>query len=232
MIKEIDFSSLREFITDPFRYDEVVEFALSKLQTELVRVWGSLARDSLKAARKEYISSLEADDKGKFVKGIILRGWLPNAIEDGIGPFDMKAGFEGSSKKKTYPGGWYLTIPKRHGTPGTVSFDSVLPKEVYKSIYAVPEEYKVKTVRQRIYDQGKLLYDQYESKSNIFDGLKRINRLGGGSQYVTFRRVSSKSDPESWIHSGIQARHFMEQALSNMNLEAELNNAVDEIMNR
>lgn len=72
-----------------------------------------------------------------------LVGMLPNMLESGIDPFDMKEGFRRSAKaiRKMVKGKngamemrWYLTIPFRHATSGalgeSMAFASQMPKEV------------------------------------------------------------------------------------------------------
>jgi hypothetical protein len=42
----------------------------------------------------------------------------------------------------------------------------------------------------------------------------------GHSQYLTFRRISDKSDPKSWQHPGVEARPISEAVAENTKQEA------------
>jgi hypothetical protein len=46
----------------------------------------------------------------------------------------------------------------------------------------------------------------YTWKTGQFHGMVRFSNSVGGSQYITFRRVSRNSDPHSWMHPGVKPR--------------------------
>jgi hypothetical protein len=51
----------------------------------------------------------------------------------------------------------------------------------------------------------------YTWKASPYAGMYRIQKVYGNAtqyQYVTFRRVSDNSDPNSWWHPGLTARRF------------------------
>jgi ABC-type oligopeptide transport system substrate-binding subunit len=50
---------------------------------------------------------------------------------------------------------------------------------------------------------------------NIYEGLVKSTKPQH-SGYCTFRRISDKSDDNSWIHKGFSAHKFMEKALQNI----------------
>jgi len=69
----------------------------------------------------------------------------------------------------------------------------------------------------------------YEAKVPTFQGLKRstkVYELRKGGVYTSFRRVSSKSADNSWIHRGLKANHFLQKGLDNANLQVVIDNAV------
>lgn len=73
-------------------------------------------------------------------------------------------------------------------------------------------------------------YAAYTHRSPIAQGIRREERLYEGalqSKYVSFRRVSDKSDPNSWIHGGLQARDFMPRAVENTDKEAIAADTID-----
>lgn len=191
--------------------DKLTETCVNAVTAAIYANWEALAKQRLHSAAPEYLQNLIRVDKGKFEKQIILTGVLPNMIEQGASPFDMKEGFKKSSKVKyTIPvynkkgqqvnkgGDWYLTIPFRIGTPGALGqagFSGVMPSAVYnvmrkraagKGLTAseIPEPYQVPRSRQAILDEkGSMLYGEYQHKSSIYEGLtKRRAQYGKTAQ--------------------------------------------------
>lgn len=190
----------------------------------------------LKQVRQEYIRSIyiEKPDPETLIVG--LSGWLPNAVEKGLQPFDMKEGFSKSDKRKpayrkNRRTGWYLTIPFRIGIPSTIGdssiFSNIMPEKVYEVAKEklktnsdrlretdLPPEFQIKGVRSEVTNNiTNQVFPSYTHKSSIYEGMQRSPKEFH-SQYVTFRRVSDLSDPNSWIHSGIVAHNLMEKTLN------------------
>lgn len=193
------------------------------------------AGQELKQTRAEYQRAIYIEAPTEDSISIGLAGWLPNAIEQGIQPFDMKEGFSRSDKRKpayrkNASTGWYLTIPFRHGTPGIVAdsgiFSTVMPGPVYQAaksllktendllrVKDLPPEFQIKGVRKEVVNNiTKQVFPEYTHKSSIYEGMKKSS-VEHHSQYVTFRRVSDLSDVNSWIHSGIEAHNLMMRTL-------------------
>lgn len=62
--------------------------------------------------------------------------------------------------------------------------------------------------------------DPYTWKHSPYEGIYKIRKhyeKATQSQYISFRRVSGKSDPSSWWHPGIAARNFTERLKSFVN---------------
>lgn len=74
-------------------------------------------------------------------------------------------------------------------------------------------------VGQRLYRGMGLIEKGYTWKSSPFAGLRREGEPGHRS-YATYRAVSDKSGPYSWIHPGITALHFIKNALNGFKPEA------------
>lgn len=215
-----------------------IENVLDEVSTRFTQEWHNTAGEVLKQTKKEYQESIyieKIEGAGTVIVG--LKGWLPNAIEQGIEPFDMKEGFKNSSKRKfKKDGGWYLTIPFRFGTPGIVGeseiFSNIMPEEVYKaalselrgsskkqlSAKSLPAEFQVKGVRPEVKNNttGKI-FEAYQHKASIYEGMRRSNKEHHG-HYMTFRRVSDRSDENAWIHTGIEPRNLMNKTLQNFNI--------------
>lgn len=141
-----------------------------------------------------------------FSGAVILNGQFPNMLESGFAAFDEKVGFSKSSRRHTTKdGGWYLTIPLRHSTPGSFMYGPPMTNQIYSQA-------KLLTNRQHLTISGgqKTSWKGYVHKNNIYDGLTRVIKSYPGnngkttkqSQYFTFRRVSNSSDPDSWYHPG------------------------------
>jgi len=224
--------------------DEVKQFTsniISELATEFAMHWDKAA-SVLTSSRVEYKNSIyvEKVDDNNYIVG--LNGWLPNSIEQGLSGFDQKLGFESSSKKHfTKSGGWYLTIPFRHAHSGAIGessiFTNVMPSKIYKeakkleigeglSVKNLPKELQEKKIRSRVVTKSRV-FEEYQHKHSIHAGIQRKKDTTGRGTYVSFRRVSSNSDDDSWIHTGIQARNLAEKAINTMNIPDVVSHLVD-----
>lgn len=235
---QIDVASLLESVTlsdDQVR--DLMDSTIRDITLSFSREWERAANDNLKSSRAEYIANLVVVDEG-FAKGaVVLNGWLPNAVESGLDAFDMKQGFlDGPNAKESKDGGKYNTIPFKHGTPGSLPENfsgGIMPKEVHKVIKKervssvtgksrqltlgdLPEPFKAKKVKQLTGGRT------YEHKNAIYEGLRKSVDKAGNVGYESFRRVSDKSDPNSWEHPGIEAKGIADIALR----EFDINNAL------
>lgn len=141
-------------------------------------------------------------------------------------------------------GDWYLTIPFRMGVPGVLGqagFSGQIPQEVYDIMLKknndvilhaseIPSPWNIPTSRAAI-EQSKTnpYYAQYEHKNSIYEGLmKQTAQYSKTSQntYKSFRRAGANSDPLSWIHKGLIAQRFSEEAVKNTDVETIVENEV------
>lgn len=90
---------------------------------ELARAeWVRLAQTRLKSTAAEYIAGIQPVEAKGMTVFIHLVGGLPNDLENGKPPFDMKPGLlNGPRAKRTKKGTKYNIVPFRHGTPGTTA---------------------------------------------------------------------------------------------------------------
>ena len=261
MLKQIaiDVSSqgLSQYDTDRL-LTAIVKHATNRIYEN----WWTIAGNGLNKSRDQYQRSLIVADRGRFEGAVVLLGSLPNMIEEGVGPFDMKFGFAQSPKVKfTKSGGWYLTIPFRSGTPGSIgtNFANVMPEEIYAMarnlspttsqpnvgvVYGdrlgfkdIPAQFATPAMRGAFSDLTNRIVDKfgaYTNKTSIFTGMIREEKTYEGttqSQYMTFRRVSFKSDPNSWIHTGIAPHKYAEQAEATTDLDHETDVIIDTFLN-
>lgn len=254
----IDLSGLeQQFGLAADQIDQLTETCINAVTAAVYANWEALAKQELHSTLPEYLQNLHKVDKGRFAKQIVLTGVLPTMIEQGASPFDMKEGFKRSQKvqytvpvynkkgNQVYAGGdWYLTIPFRIGTPGTLGqagFTGQMPQEIYDIMRKrasrspltsreIPTPYDVPRSRQAIMDkQGQMLYDTYQHKNSIYEGLtKRTAPYARTTQntYGTFRRAGKNSDPLSWINKGIKAYHLADKAVERTDVETIVENEV------
>lgn len=128
--------TIDEFQLSQAQTDSLADSCASVLTLEIYRQWVEEAKGALNKTRDQYISSLLMADVGVGAKSITLVGKFANMLENGVSPWDMKAGFKASTKVKfNKKGGWYLTIPFRWAVPSANGFSSaftgVMPMEIY-----------------------------------------------------------------------------------------------------
>lgn len=237
----IDFNALvEEFTLDTHQVDSLMEFVIKGITIHFYNSWVANANKELSSTRKDYVNSLKIIDRGKFRGEIKLFNFLPNALEEGIGPFDLKSGFLKSGKvKESKDGGRYLTIPYSFLTPKASEnsgiFAMKMPEVIYKqarnleykqvlNINDIPEEYRAPKVRKE-----NITFPAYENKSSIYEGLQKLGSKNN-TQYIAFRRVSLNSDPNAWIHSGLTARKIMEKTLSGANIPEMVGKLTDKFI--
>ncbi|NCU26265.1 hypothetical protein EOM86_06025 [Candidatus Nomurabacteria bacterium] len=190
------------------------------------------AKSKLNQTRQAYLDglSLKRIGSGKYV--VELTGFMPNAIEFGIPSFDMKDGFKKSKKAhEKKDGGWYLTIPFRHANPSALAsstvFSGVMPRDIYQAVSKIPKGKGLgKTDLPPAHRTVQESMTGYTHKAPIYQGLM-ASVVNNHTTYTTFRRVSDKSDGDSWFHSGLPAYSIAQGALSKINIGMETKRAVD-----
>jgi hypothetical protein len=202
--------------------------------------WIKVARANLRTSKDVYINGIqEPEMQGKNVV-IKLVGWLPNALEQGLGAFDMKPGFLGSPNAHGLQNK-YFNVPFQLRAPGAAGGSPpVMPSSVYAlasklkagQSLNLPKSYEGYGLRSRL-SQDLNRWGNYTWKTSPFQGIVREKRFPGqlrsGMQYKTFRRVSKNSASSSWIHPGFQARNLMERAVTNY--ETKVSNVVAQALN-
>lgn len=198
---DIDLNGLAgQFGLSAQQIDQLTETCVNLVTQAIYAKWEALAKQELHSTLPEYLHNLNIVDKGILAKQIVLTGVLPEMIESGAAPFDMKEGFKKSQYvrytvpvynakgKLIYPGGdWYLTIPFRQGTPGIVGqagFANEMPMDIYKLMVhraanspltksEIPHPYDIPKSRAAIYDeqQKRVVYTEYRHRASIYEGL-------------------------------------------------------------
>lgn len=254
----IDLSGLKQQFpeVDDQMVDQLTETCVNAISAAVYANWQALAKVTLRTTLPEYVQNVIKVDKGRFEKEIVLTGILPNMLEQGASPFDIKEGFKKSKKvkytiakynvkgKQIKAGGdWYLTIPFRIGVPGTLGqagFSGQMPQEVYdvmqkKGLHTlqardIPSPYDAPKSRAAIAaTPNNPYYAQYTHKNSIYDGLTRHTaQYAKTSQntYGTFRRAGANSDPLSWIHKGFAPYDIAGKAVQKTDVDTIVENEV------
>lgn len=204
-------------VYEEFDLDEAAKIRLSRDLVESVSLgifynWQEEAKRSLRSTRNSYIQGLQIVKYSDTAVAIMLTGVLNNMIESGVSAFDMKKGFSRSQNIKFNKlGAWYLTIPFRLSTPGSLGeneiFGGQMPREVYEAVLKkqgqlttelvnrksksfslgvsdLPEKYKQPSSRAAFSDTTtKKYFEQYTHKSPLYAGLSKITKTyESGSQ--------------------------------------------------
>lgn len=254
----IDISEVvQEFELTALQAEELGSTIIDRITTEYVNKWESLVNSGLRQTRKLYKKAMYVDRLAPMTVEFGLQpgdDGLALALEEGREPWDEKPFFRASRKRKTkLGGGWYLTIPFRHATAGAVaesmSFKSVLPQEVYDiaknnggrgvRLNQLPSQYQQLGVRGEIRTAAGAILPEYTHKSPRYQGLVRIEISStskeaerGRGGYFTFRRVSDRSDPNSWINPGLTPRKFMDKALVAAEIDRVADMAIDNFLSQ
>lgn len=220
---------------------------LEQVSIAIKKNWVDAAKRELHSTRQGYIRGIVIVREGDLKNAIVLKGKFNNMLEAGISSFDMKAGFSKSSKAKmSKDGKWYLRIPFRMASEGSLGESSVFAGVLPKGIQDILKQragqtqmggkvssgkgLKAEEIPKALATLGKNKTSGYVHKSSIYEGLQKSEKFyeeKKQGQYFSIRTASAKSDPNSWIHSGIKAYNFAEKALRNSNLQIIVDNEID-----
>jgi len=103
---------------------DMLEEVLDDLSEGAYAKWRGEARKSLGSSKEDYIRGIQPRESQQGQRVIVLVGWLPNAIENGKDPFDLRTTVLGAgsrTRKESADGHFYASVPFRHKTPGATS---------------------------------------------------------------------------------------------------------------
>jgi hypothetical protein len=213
---------------------------------EYMRVWESNIDSSLHSTRSEYRRAIftEQPDDYSMVFGMTpTKSKLAMMLEEGASEFDIKAGMEKSSKRHWYSSlkdhqeHWYITIPFRHATSEAVAesmiFSNQMPQEIEQLIKTTGRPLKLSDLPSQ-YRDVRTSRVGYVHRAAIYEGLHRTDisstekeNRGG---YFTFRRISDKSEANSWQHPGFEPLKLMEKALSELRFDYIVDQQIDQFL--
>ena len=238
----IDISdTVSAFYLSPEETASMSRYVTARLADEYVRKWERHIDDNLHSTRGEYkkgIFSEQVDDYNVILGLTPRQSKLSMMLEDGASQFDIKDGFEQSDKKHLKKkGGWYLTIPFRWATSGAVAESSVfsnkMPRPIEKLVKAQTTPLRLDQIPGQFKQLGSNKTSGYNHKFNIYEGISR-QQIGSGTEnrggYMSFRRVSDNSDPESWQHPGFEPLKLMEQASNDVDWFGVADMAIQEFL--
>jgi hypothetical protein len=184
--------------------EEVDAEVARQIEDAAMEKWIELANINLGSSSENYINSMRSEINGTKVI-LSLDGDLANMQEKGRGPFDMKPGLLAD-----HPDG--LNVPIASSAPGKGG-----PNPLSKNMYARIKR-GIKRPGDRFAQRGgrrTRSYDKsYLHKAPKYQGLTKSTKFWAkktGAEYVTFRKVSKNSDPNSWWHPGFEALDLMKQ---------------------
>lgn len=236
--------TIQEFELQPAEIASVTDYLLDRLVDELMGKWETIINTNLHGTRDEYKRAMytERPDDHTAIVGLTGReSKLAMMIEGGASNFDIKEGFANSPKRtEKEDGGWFLTIPFRHATSESIMDLQVPGNKVSVIEYmkqgntmdqpTLPQPFDEIKTHSLVLNTGSVL--TYTHKAPIHEGMHRRDisstqkeKRGG---YMTFRRVSDKSDESSWVHPGFEARDYMGQAVQEADLGALIDNAMQD----
>lgn len=148
---------------------------------------------------------------------------IAEQLENGTGPFDMKPMLLNGPKSRMGKNGRYNIIPFRHGTSNAHAPNNnfkTMPTDIYRAARQLKASVRQgnKTAwgsklngTEGKYAPGNNPTSGYQHKNGRYEGMARMEKTyakATQNKYLTFRVVSDKSDPGSWIHPGYQPHNI------------------------
>lgn len=241
--------------------ENMTKIVLQTVTVAIANAWKNAAKKELHSTRGNYMKSLYIVEEGRMTNSIILGGRLNNMLESGASPFDIKEGMAKSSKRKfSKAGTWYMSIPFRWATPGSLgeseAFSGVMPMSIYRAVSSLTSsktdlgggkskgsslkavdipnpQNEIKSRAALIDPISKRQYEEYKHKSSIYEGIgKSEKQYEGGSSgsYNSFRTISQNSNKNAFIHPGLRAGDFANKGLKSVDLDTIVNNTIDKFL--
>jgi len=101
--------------------DQLVEAVLDDVANSALMKWRQLASRELHTSKAEYLDSLQDIEAREGERILSLVGWLAEAVETGLGAYDLKEILLARGARKSAAGFKYRPIPFRHATPGATT---------------------------------------------------------------------------------------------------------------
>ena len=218
--------------------DDIIDVTIKNIAAAFAVEWENVALNTLHSTKQRYVANLKVIDSGRMSGAVVLdysKDKLIKMLEEGATAFDLKKFLLASpkAKQKKNGGGKYITVPFSIGSPSANSdnFSTILPSQVYTILKnqavmpttsrsqglvadQLPDQFQKKQTRAGFSSiPTSKLFEEYQHKNSIYEGVyKKKDTVTGQNSYGSFRRVSDKSDSNSWIHPGIDQGNLAEKA--------------------
>lgn len=193
--------------------------------------WVELAQNGLHTARQAYVQGIQQPvltEPGRVV--LELRGWLANAIEQGMDPYSLREGLlSGPGARTAADGHRYRVVALRMTKPGSVGALGQPMDRVYappgpdsrSGRQGAATAREAQAIGRSIYRSARKLAPgqglpptglqplQPHHSSDPFTGMQQLGAKGH-RYYAAFRTVSDNVD--KWNHPGFSGRHFAPDA--------------------
>lgn len=184
-------------------------------------------------------ASIGISNDSTFTRNIGTNSRQMERIQSGSPEFDMKTVYpyarKGRVSKDRVP---YLIIPFRWGAPrnaegeGAAHFGNTVPAMIWQFLHGRMAKQSVRTGKTYITEnysgvtteRDSIAWGARVTADGMANGMVKMKRNGGGSTYFTFRVISVKSRPGSWIRKSVPANDVIGA------IEKKLSPAVSEII--
>jgi hypothetical protein len=177
-----------------------------------------IASRKLNTTKDTYINSIQSKMASEYVLVIELdpKQWLPNVIEKGVEPFDMKEGHLKSPKAKISKEGFkYLVIPMGKDKSGGSASDNPKSQDLRERIRSALVKPKFGGKKMKLNMDGSVqTTEAVLTNDPAVKGLYRVRQFkdssqaatgkGGKTSYVMFRVMSEKPGTSTWQHPGLK----------------------------
>jgi hypothetical protein len=189
------------------------------------------AQQRLNKTRLQYLNSYHYQKMGDNIYLIYLDDET-NYLEDGYNSFDMKPGLLNGPKSRLSKDGKsrYNTVPFHH-MPYSKAPASMAQQQIRQNLLDTIKRHKLDEVFKSAAGkplEGVVARLKGKDMAANLQGLVKIQKVYDKKvegHYMTFRRVSSKSDPSKWIHPGWKGAKIFDS------LEEFSNEKIEEILN-
>jgi hypothetical protein len=199
---------------EEYEFDRFEEEITKEIAEEAYDEWIQLASATLGDTAENYINAMVVmHDSNKNVV-LKLDDKLANMQEGGSESFDMKPGLLAGSD--------YRVIPITHGRATPKSSEAnKMPTQVYSRVknYHYGQRFTSDTTRRK-----RNTTTGYKHQSSLYSGMMRPTKSDAkrhGDSFVTFRAVSSNSDPSSWWHPGFEPLNLIEKVKEHISQKFE-----------
>lgn len=210
---------IEEFDLGPQQVAKLASDLSTNLTNTFMNALKFKVNNTLRATKNIYLRNLSVEQIDDYNKEIVLKGWLPNAIEKGVSLFDKKQSFSKAKNVKISLEG-NTAIPFLYSKGNAISEGkqklSKPVQEVMKKANLplqnkdIPKSYRLAKIKQIATSLGG---GTYQHKSSICQGLRQ-NKQDNNS-YINFKRVGAKE----FTYPNLEKKDFFGKTLNDISSE-------------